>query len=86
MRLVRITSWYPEFNGSHICLPPSTGHWAGWQNGVNAFANGGYSQNGGGRGRRGTFAHGSMLDVWVVCGREKLTFGELLFAPLLEYA
>ena len=33
-------------------------------------------------GLRGTFAHGSMLDVWLVeCGREKLTFGELLFAP-----
>ena len=44
--------------------------------------NGGYSQNGAGRGLRGTFAHGSMLDVWLVeCGREKLTFGELLFAP-----
>ena len=44
--------------------------------------NGGYSQNGAGRGLRGTFAHGSMLDVWLVpCSREKLTFGELLFAP-----
>ena len=44
--------------------------------------NGGYSQNGAGRGLRGTFAHGFMLDVWLVAwGREKLTFGVLLFAP-----
>ena len=44
--------------------------------------NGGYSQNGACRGLRGTFAHGSMLDVWLVAwGREKLAFGELLFAP-----
>ena len=49
--------------------------WAGPQNG-------GYSQNGAGRGLRGTFVHGCMLDVWLVaCGREKLTLGELLFAP-----
>ena len=27
--------------------------------------NGGYSQNGAGLGLRGTFAHGSMLDVWL---------------------
>ena len=46
--------------------------------------NGGYSQNVAGRVLRGTFAHGSMLDVWLVaCGREKLTFGELLFAPFV---
>ena len=32
----------------------------------NFFINGGYSQNGAGRGLRGTFAHGSMLDVWLV--------------------
>ena len=38
-------------------------------------------KNGAGRGLRGTFAHGSTLDVWLVeCGREKPTFGELLFA------
>ena len=43
--------------------------------------NWGYSQNGAGRDLRGTFSHGSMLDVWLVAwGREKLTFGELLFA------
>ena len=45
------------------------------------IANGGYSRSGAGRGLRGTFAHGSMLDAWLVeCGREKPTFGELLFA------
>ena len=44
--------------------------------------NGGYSQNGAGWGLRGTFAHGFMLDVWqVACGREKLTFATLRFAP-----
>ena len=43
---------------------------------------GGYSQNGAGRGLRGTFVHGCMLDEWLVaCDREKLTFGEQLFAP-----
>ena len=48
---------------------------------VKLWTNGGYSQNGAGRGQRGTFVHGSMLDVWLVaCGREKLTLGELLFA------
>ena len=26
MGLVRITSWYPEFNGSHFGLPPNTIH------------------------------------------------------------
>ena len=26
MGLVRITSWYPEFNGSHFGLPPSSIH------------------------------------------------------------
>ena len=57
-------------------IPQGCGHF------VNSPHSGGYSQNGAGRGLRGTFAHGSMLDVWLVeCGREKLTFGELLFAP-----
>ena len=47
-----------------------------------ASANGGYSQNGAGRGLRGTFAHGSMLEVWLVAwSQEKLTFRELLFPP-----
>ena len=38
MGLVYITSWYPEFNGSHFGLPPSSIHQMtgpGWQNGVN---------------------------------------------------
>ena len=49
---------------------------------VHTISNGGYSQNGADRGLRGTFVHGCMLDVWLVaCGREKLTLGELLFAP-----
>ena len=49
--------------------------------------NGGYSQNGAGRVLRGTFAHGSILDVWLVAwGRENLTFGELRSLILLEYA
>ena len=44
--------------------------------------NGGYSQNGAGRGLRNTFVHVCMLDVWLVaCGHEKRTFRELLFAP-----
>ena len=39
-------------------------------------------QNGAGRGLRGTFAHGSLLDVWLIaCSREKLTIGVILFAP-----
>ena len=43
---------------------------------------GGYSQNGAGRGLWGTFAHGCMLDVWlVVCCQEKLTLRELHFDP-----
>ena len=50
--------------------------------GCSEIVNGGYSQNGAGRGLRGTFVHGCMLDVWLVaCVREKLTLGELLFAP-----
>ena len=49
--------------------------------------NGGYSQNGAGRGLRGTFAHGSMLDVWLVAwGREKLAFESYFLLLLLEYA
>ena len=36
MRAVRITSWYPEFNGRHFGLPPNSIHrMTGWQNGVN---------------------------------------------------
>ena len=41
MGLVRITSWYPNFNGSHFGLPPSEIHrtahndWTATQNRVN---------------------------------------------------
>ena len=39
MGLVRIASWYPNFNGSHVGLRPSEihrmTHWTGWQICVN---------------------------------------------------
>ena len=50
-------------------------------------ANGGYSQNGAGRGLRGTFAHGSMLDVWLVeCSRENPPSESYFLLLLLDYA
>ena len=62
--------------------PPSRGGGGGAFYRLQSETEGGYSQNGAGWGLRGTFAHGCMLDVWLVeCGRAKLTFGELLFAP-----
>ena len=49
--------------------------------------NGGYSQNGAGRGLRGTFAHGSMLDVCLVeCSRENPPSESYFLLLLLDYA
>ena len=51
------------------------------------FRNRGYSQNGAGRGLRGTFVHGCMLDVWLVaCGRENSPWDSYFLLLLLEYA
>ena len=45
----------------------ATRHWAsGLLFRIFFLHNGGYSQNGAGRGLRGTFAHGYMLDAWLV--------------------